>query len=115
LTRVARKRLIKVHAPDNLRYAFTSCVFGYPDSAANISTPCTVGCAGIQSAVEVDILDPGASNFNDWCAATGFADNVINDCEFCYNLTYQQVNPQVYMANCAYIQTPAAFAERRKN
>ncbi|OOQ84853.1 hypothetical protein PEBR_28555 [Penicillium brasilianum] len=83
----------------NLRYAFTTCVFGYPDSAANISTPCTVGCAGIQSAVEVDILDPGASNFNDWCAATGFADNVINDCEFCYNLTYQQVNPQVYMAN----------------
>ena len=85
---------------DNLRYAFTTCVFGFPESAANISTPCTVGCGGIENAVEVDLTTPSANNFNDWCTATGFADNVINDCEFCYNLTYQQVNPQVYMANC---------------
>jgi hypothetical protein len=84
---------------DNLRYAFTTCVFGFPQSAANISTPCTVGCGGIQNAVEVDILNPSANNFDDWCGATGFADNVINDCEFCYNLTYRQTNPQVYMAN----------------
>ncbi|KAF3387103.1 hypothetical protein F1880_000817 [Penicillium rolfsii] len=83
----------------NLRYAFTTCVFGFPESAANISTPCTVGCGGIQNAVEVDLTTPSANNFNDWCTATGFADNVINDCEFCYNLTYHQVNPQVYMAN----------------
>ncbi|KAJ5175205.1 uncharacterized protein N7482_001082 [Penicillium canariense] len=83
----------------NLRYAFTSCVFGYPATAANISTPCTVGCQSIESAVVDDITIPSASNFDNWCSATGFADNVINDCEFCYNLTYQQVNPQVYMAN----------------
>jgi hypothetical protein len=63
--------------------------------------------------VEVDLTTPSANNFNDWCSATGFADNVINDCEFCYNLTYRQVNPQVYMANCKY----AAFvplAEQQK-
>lgn len=95
---------------DNLRYAFTTCVFGFPQSAANISTPCTVGCGGIQNAVEVDIQNPSANNFNDWCSASGFADNVINDCEFCYNLTYQQTNPQVYMANCAYISCPAALS-----
>lgn len=63
--------------------------------------------------MEVDLTIPSANNFNDWCSATGFADNVINDCEFCYNLTYQQVNPQVYMANCKY-PTPIALADQQK-
>ncbi|KAJ5675558.1 hypothetical protein N7462_008455 [Penicillium macrosclerotiorum] len=83
----------------NLRYTLTSCIFGYPGSAANISTPCTVGCQNIQSSLETDLTNPNSDNFNNWCSANGFADNVINDCEFCYNLTYGQVAPQVYMAN----------------
>ncbi|KAJ5480768.1 hypothetical protein N7539_006662 [Penicillium diatomitis] len=83
----------------NLRYAFTSCVFGYPEIAANISTPCTVGCGGIQAASELNLLDPSADNFHNWCGSTGFADNSINSCEFCYNLTYSMGYQQVYIAN----------------
>lgn len=87
---------------DNLRFAFTTCVFGYPQSAANISTPCTVGCEGIESASELNLLNPSSDNFHDWCGSTGFADNAISDCEFCYNQTYHMAYQQVFMANCAF-------------
>lgn len=86
----------------NLRFAFTTCVFGYPQSAANISTPCTVGCEGIESASELNLLNPSSDNFHDWCGSTGFADNAISDCEFCYNQTYHMAYQQVFMANCAF-------------
>ncbi|KGO75667.1 hypothetical protein PITC_030190 [Penicillium italicum] len=79
----------------NLRYAFSTCVFGFPDLISNISTPCPVACDGVRLAVETNIEDPGTSNLDSWCDAPSFADNVVNTCEFCYNLTANQV----YMAN----------------
>ncbi|CAI7663438.1 unnamed protein product [Penicillium glandicola] len=82
----------------NLRYAFSTCVFGVPDSISNVSSPCPVACDGVRVAVETDIRDPDTSNLDDWCDAPSFADNVVNTCEFCYNLT----TTQVYMANCTY-------------
>ncbi|KAJ5128794.1 hypothetical protein N7448_002507 [Penicillium atrosanguineum] len=88
----------------NLRFAFTTCVFGYPAVITNQTSQCPVACAGIQPAVEVDLLDPSANNFQNWCKSTAFADNVVNTCEFCYNLTSEAVNPgttgaQVYLGN----------------
>ncbi|KOS44591.1 hypothetical protein ACN38_g4493 [Penicillium nordicum] len=79
----------------NLRYAFSTCVFGSPDSISNTSSPCPVACDGVRLAVETNIEDPDTSNLNSWCDTPSFADNVVNTCEFCYNLT----TTQVYMAN----------------
>ncbi|KAJ5996326.1 hypothetical protein N7499_007358 [Penicillium canescens] len=79
----------------NLRYAFSTCVFGYPDSISNTSSPCPVACDGVRPAVRTDIDDPSTSNLHSWCDDVSFADNVVNTCEFCYNLT----TTQVYMAN----------------
>ncbi|KAJ5170385.1 uncharacterized protein N7500_003168 [Penicillium coprophilum] len=79
----------------NLRYAFSTCVFGFPDSISNVSSPCPVACDGVRLAVATHLEDPGTSNLNSWCETKSFADNVVNTCEFCYNLT----TTQVYMAN----------------
>ncbi|CAI7659029.1 unnamed protein product [Penicillium crustosum] len=79
----------------NLRYAFSTCVFGSPDSISNVSSPCPVACDGVRLAVETNLEDPDTSNLDSWCDTPSFADNVVNTCEFCYNLT----TTQVYMAN----------------
>lgn len=82
---------------DNLRFTLTSCLFGYPEQVVNMSSPCVVSCQPLDSALEYDIKAPSALSFNTWCGTSSFADNVIDQCEFCYNLTTNQV----YMANCA--------------
>lgn len=83
---------------DNLRYAFTSCVFGFPESVNNISSQCTVSCQSLDTALEYDLKNPSGDNVDTWCGVSSFADNIISQCEFCYNLT----TTQVYMANCKY-------------
>ncbi|KAK1142862.1 hypothetical protein N8T08_007296 [Aspergillus melleus] len=79
----------------NLRYTFTSCVYGFPESVNNISSQCTVSCQPLDSSLEYDLRDPSGTNFDTWCDVSSFADNLISQCEFCYNLT----TTQVYMAN----------------
>lgn len=64
-------------------------------------------------------MKPSADNFRNWCSSTTFADNVINTCEFCYNLTSEDVNPgttgaQVYLANCAIYPIPKTSQRRRR-
>jgi hypothetical protein len=83
---------------DNLRYAFSTCVYGFPESVANLSTPCTVSCQPLDSALEYDLANPSGVNFDTWCGASSFADNLISQCEFCFNLT----QTEVYMANCVF-------------
>ncbi|KAA8648999.1 uncharacterized protein ATNIH1004_004889 [Aspergillus tanneri] len=79
----------------NLRYAFTTCVYGFPENINNMSSQCTVNCQSLDLAVEYDLKNPSGNNFDSWCGSTAFADNVISDCESCYNLT----SGQIYMAN----------------
>ncbi|RAL05963.1 uncharacterized protein BO80DRAFT_397334 [Aspergillus ibericus CBS 121593] len=79
----------------NLRFAFSACVYGYPVSINDISTPCLVSCLGLDGALEFDLLNPNENNLRAWCSTSAFADNQIETCEFCYNLT----GNQVYMAN----------------
>ncbi|KAJ5108078.1 hypothetical protein N7456_004753 [Penicillium angulare] len=79
----------------NLRYALSSCIFEYPDHVSNVSTPCPVACGTVQPAIQLDIEDPTVDNIGTWCDSSSFADNVINTCEFCYNLT----SNQIYLAN----------------
>ncbi|KAE8152620.1 hypothetical protein BDV25DRAFT_170140 [Aspergillus avenaceus] len=89
----------------NLRYAFTSCVYGFPEKVANISTQCTVSCQPLDQALEFDETNPSANNFYTWCGTSAFADNLITQCTNCYNLTLTQGQDpksdqsQVYMAN----------------
>ncbi|KAB8239671.1 uncharacterized protein BDW43DRAFT_258856 [Aspergillus alliaceus] len=89
----------------NLRYAFTSCVYGYPAQVNNISTQCTVNCQPLDTALEFDLKDPNANNFYTWCGTNAFADNLITKCEHCYNFTISQTQDptngqsQVFMAN----------------
>lgn len=93
-----RKRRLTAQT-DNLRFAVSSCVFGYPESISNVSSPCPVACGTIEPAVKSDIEDPNYDDLNSWCDSTDFADNVINTCEFCYNLTTNQI----YLANCKHL------------
>ncbi|KAL4891006.1 hypothetical protein BDV59DRAFT_76368 [Aspergillus ambiguus] len=79
----------------NLRYAFSTCVYGFPESVNNLSTPCTVSCQPLSSALEYDLENPSGVNFDTWCGASSFADNLITQCEFCFNLT----TTEVYIAN----------------
>ncbi|GFF29014.1 mediator of RNA polymerase II transcription subunit 8 [Aspergillus udagawae] len=83
----------------NLRYAFSSCVYGFPEQVANISSPCVVSCQPLSSALDYDLDDPSGINFDTWCGASSFADNLISQCEFCYNLTSNMTDSQVYLAN----------------
>ncbi|KAL2013298.1 hypothetical protein VTN00DRAFT_823 [Thermoascus crustaceus] len=94
----------------NLRYAFSTCVYGYPGSQGNTSTPCLVSCQPMFSAIEYDLQSPNSVIFDTFCGVPSFADNLIDMCEFCYSLT----STQRFLANflqavrygCRY-QTPS--------
>lgn len=75
-------------------------MYGFPEQVANISSPCVVSCQSLSSALKYDLDDPSGVNFDTWCGASAFADNVISQCEFCYNLTSNMTDSQVYLGNC---------------
>ncbi|KAL2870270.1 uncharacterized protein BJX67DRAFT_345061 [Aspergillus lucknowensis] len=83
----------------NLRFAFTSCVYGYPAKVSDVSNSCPVACEDIEPALKFELAHPSALSLNTWCGTSSFADNEISDCGTCYNLTYDEHNRQVYMAN----------------
>lgn len=81
---------------DNLRYAFSTCVYGFPASVGNTSTPCLVSCQPMSTAIEFDLQAPTSVSFDAFCGVSSFTDNLIDQCEFCYSLT----SDQLYLANC---------------
>lgn len=83
---------------DNLRYAFTSCLYGYPHQVANISSPCVVTCSSLQPALDQNIQNPSAYGFFEWCGSSAFTDVVATQCHECYNLTANQI----YLGNCTF-------------
>ncbi|KAL4770434.1 hypothetical protein BDW60DRAFT_218096 [Aspergillus nidulans var. acristatus] len=83
----------------NLRFAFSSCVYGYPEKVTNSSNSCPVACEQIKSSVEYQLDSPAGENIETWCDTASFADNEITDCNACYNLTSNEMRPQVYLAN----------------
>lgn len=80
----------------NLRYAFSSCVYDYPVSVTNVSTPCLVSCTSLGPALDMALTDPTGNQLSTFCSSTSFADNVVTTCENCYALTSQQS----FFANC---------------
>ncbi|RDW81397.1 uncharacterized protein DSM5745_04954 [Aspergillus mulundensis] len=83
----------------NLRFAFSSCVYGYPEKVSDISNSCPVACKDLETSVEYDLDNPSGENIETWCDTASFADNEITDCNKCYNLTSDETHPQVYLAN----------------
>ncbi|KAL2216717.1 hypothetical protein M432DRAFT_76720 [Thermoascus aurantiacus ATCC 26904] len=79
----------------NLRYAFSTCVYGFPASVGNTSTPCLVSCQPMSTAIEFDLQAPTSVSFDAFCGVSSFTDNLIDQCEFCYSLT----SDQLYLAN----------------
>ncbi|RAO71479.1 uncharacterized protein BHQ10_007491 [Talaromyces amestolkiae] len=74
----------------NMRYAFSSCVYDYPVSITNVSTPCLVSCTSLGPALDMALTDPVGNQLSTFCSSTSFADNVVTTCENCYALTSQQ-------------------------
>lgn len=62
----------------------------------NISSPCVVSCSSLEPALDQDLLNPTSINSFEWCASSAFADIVVDQCQFCYNLTTNQA----YLGNC---------------
>ncbi|KAL4984027.1 hypothetical protein BDW68DRAFT_190803 [Aspergillus falconensis] len=83
----------------NLRFAFSSCVYGYPEKVTNISNSCPVACEKLETSIEYQLDSPSGENIETWCDTASFADNEITDCNACYNLTMDETKPQVYLAN----------------
>jgi hypothetical protein len=81
---------------DNLRYAFTSCVYNYPEPVTNVSTPCLVSCTPLGPSLNFELTNPVGNSLTTFCGNTAFADNTVSTCEFCYSLTSQQA----FLANC---------------
>ncbi|KAL4782463.1 hypothetical protein BJX76DRAFT_290349 [Aspergillus varians] len=83
----------------NLRFAFSSCVYGFPESISNTSSSCPVACDEMETPIEYELNNPSGENLETWCDTASFADNEITDCEACYNLTASSQASQVYLAN----------------
>ncbi|RAL15968.1 uncharacterized protein BO97DRAFT_315708, partial [Aspergillus homomorphus CBS 101889] len=79
----------------NLRFAFDTCVYGYPEDVDTVSTPCLVSCLGLSPVFEFELLHPNQNNLRAYCATGQFADNHIDTCSNCYNRT----STQGYLAN----------------
>ena len=81
---------------DNMRYALDWCLFEFPkrinQSAAN---QCTLSCAKVSNALQINILSPNASTTYDYCQDPRFLPNV-DDCAACY----KAVPDQLYLSNC---------------
>lgn len=73
----------------NIRYAFDTCVYGFPDADASASNPCVVSCTPIQQTLEVDIHEPTPSAPFDYCTAGTFMARV-GQCTYCYSLIQDQ-------------------------
>ncbi|EED16422.1 conserved hypothetical protein [Talaromyces stipitatus ATCC 10500] len=79
----------------NLRYAFSSCVYDFPVSVTNVSTPCLVSCTPLGPALNLQLTEPVGNSLENFCSSTSFADNIVTTCNNCYALTSQQA----YLAN----------------
>lgn len=60
--------------PDNLRYSFDYCVYGYPSGSGSGSNPCetSTACGALRTAMEYGRLGPDSSEFG-YCDADGGA------------------------------------------
>lgn len=80
----------------NLRYAFSTCVYGFPIAKQSISTPCQVSCTPLQTTLEQGLNSSVASDSLDYCSNSAFTAAAVTKCATCYNLT----GTEMLMSNC---------------
>lgn len=82
---------------DNLRYALSTCVFGFPQEKISTSTPCQVSCEPLRSAIGHNLNTNATLEDLSYCSLSSFQDTVgINRCAACYG----RMDGEAYMANC---------------
>ncbi|KAL1961075.1 hypothetical protein VTO42DRAFT_4963 [Malbranchea cinnamomea] len=79
----------------NLRYAVSTCIFGYPVEKQSLSTPCQVSCESLKDAIAYGLKRPNGFTAYDFCDLDSFDDNVVTKCAECYS----QTADEKYMAN----------------
>jgi hypothetical protein len=84
--------------PDNMRFALSSCIYGFPTAKISLSSPCQVSCASLSNAIESGLGTNVTTTDLGFCTSANFSATVIQNCVFCYGLTDQQK----YMANCTF-------------
>lgn len=80
----------------NLRYALSTCVFGFPQEKISTSTPCQVSCEPLRSAIGHNLNTNATLEDLSYCSLSSFQDTVgINRCAACYG----RMDGEAYMAN----------------
>lgn len=91
--------LLMYTSPDNMRYAFDTCLFGFVEASDPISTPCSTdsSCGHLQKALETGDLDPTASTYG-YCSAdnNAFLGSFLPKCLECL----QNGGDAQYLTNC---------------
>lgn len=86
-------------SPDNMRYAFDTCLYGFVEASDPISTPCSTdsSCGHLQKALEIGDLDPTASTYG-YCSAdnNAFLGSFLPKCLECL----QNGGDTQYLTNC---------------
>ncbi|KAI9677502.1 MAG: hypothetical protein M1817_006456 [Caeruleum heppii] len=69
----------------NIRFAFSYCLYGVPDNAKVISTPCVVSCQPLQSSVTTQLISNDTSDPYEYCQ--GPILDGVSKCASCLNMT----------------------------
>jgi hypothetical protein len=84
------------HSLDNLRYALSACMYGFPTQMVSLSSPCQVTCTPLSTAIESGLGTNATTADLSFCNTANFTTTLIQNCVFCYGLMDQQK----YLANC---------------
>ncbi|KAK2766663.1 hypothetical protein FQN54_005975 [Arachnomyces sp. PD_36] len=83
----------------NLRYSFSTCIYGFPEEIQSLSTPCQVSCEDLRPAIEHELVNATSLTSYAFCDIGTFEDDTITTCAECYSIT----ETERYLAN--YIET----------
>lgn len=70
----------------NLRYALSSCMFGFPANNTPHSSPCDVSCDLIKDALAIKLKNPEARSVYDFCGVDDFSNKAVTQCAVCYSM-----------------------------
>ena len=99
-------RTVLTSETDNMRYAVSYCVFGFPNATGIGSSPCTTNkaCGNLDVSMEHGIKDPSQTTAYSYCSAgTGAAMDYANF-ESCIPCIAAEGKTQ-YLANCECLES----------
>jgi hypothetical protein len=94
--------IILIDIKDNVRYAFTTCLFNAVNASEPFSTPCSINtvCGSFNTVLETGLTTPSLQDQYGYCGAHNetFSSSGINSCENCL----KENTDQKYLSNCRY-------------